>query len=537
MTNNGLTIEQEKLLERLPGSHLDGVRFNESKACLVGTREQLIHDICMWIDSTTQECILWLSGPAGSGKSSVANSVAMIFDRRKHLGACFCFNHDTEGLNSPNNHFGNLCYQLAHFDKGLRSKVLPVIETMGHVGGSSLHTQAKKLIVETTHAANLKGPVVVVIDALDESGTRQTRNELLNAIAAEFPKLPQSVRVIITSRDEPDIDNLLCQCSKKMHMNSTMGTAKDIASYIQHRMKIIQQHSCLPPSWPSADKLQKLNSQAEQLFIWASVACNFVEDGNPVRQLNHLLNVSNVAGGSSLTQLDRLYTRILENAFSGEELEDFHYVVGSIVAVNVPLTQNGLDSLLGLGDEGGDTPVVLPDGHLIYLFSSFTILSLLQSILIGDIGDTVGRQIPVRLLHPSLHDFLTCRAERHLRINLLEQNTILAFRCLTVMNSMLKYNICGILDPSLLNNEIPNLHQQIDDCINEALHYSCCHFAYHLAEMSDPNANIIEVLKKFIFQHLLHWIEVMSLVGEISRAENCLQVLAKWIKVRITTQH
>jgi hypothetical protein len=134
--------------------------------------------------------------------------MAMIFDSRKCLGACFRFNRDTEGLNNANNLFGNLCYQLVHFDKGLRSKVLPVIETMGHVGGSSLQTQARKLIVDTTHAANLRGPVVVIIDALDESGNKQTRCDILHAIAVEFPKLPQSVRVIITSRDEPDIHDL-----------------------------------------------------------------------------------------------------------------------------------------------------------------------------------------------------------------------------------------------------------------------------------------------------------------------------------------
>jgi hypothetical protein len=73
--------------------------------------------------------------------------------------------------------------------------------------------------------------------------------------------------------------------------------------------------------------------------------------------------------------------------------------VGSIVVVKVPLTQVGLDSLLGLGDQDGQTSGAQPDGKPINLFSSFTVLSPLRSILIGDIGNTVGTQSPIRLLH------------------------------------------------------------------------------------------------------------------------------------------
>jgi hypothetical protein len=322
-------------------------------------------------------------------------------------------------------------------------------------------------------------------------------------------------------------------------MNDIMGTAEDIASYIKHRMEgIVQQHSHLSIGWPGEVKLQELNCRAEQLFIWASVACNFVEDGrNPARQLSKLLNVSGVIGrvaGSSLTHLDLLYTRVLENGFSGEDgLEDFHYVVGAIAAVIIPLTQIGLDALIGL--EGGEKPVALPDGHLIHLSSSSTVLSPLRSILMGEFDGTGTRQSPVQLLHPSLHDFLTSHAEEHFRINCLEQHRILAYRCLTVMNSRLKYDICSTVDPYLLNSDIQDQHQHSNDCINEAVHYSCCYFAYHLVEVSDLNENLVQVLETFISQHLLHWVEVMSLVGEISRAEKCLQFLAKWMKVGIHT--
>jgi len=168
----GSTLEEfsaSELLDRLPGSRLNGVKFDESYACFPGTRKMLLDDIHKWVDSPNQKCVPCLSGRAGSGKSSVANSTAIFFDRLGRLGASFRFNRDTEGLNTPNFLFGNLCHQLVHFSKDVRSKTLPIIESMGYVGGSSLQTQAKMLIVDTTNAAELMGPPVVIVEIRDKA--------------------------------------------------------------------------------------------------------------------------------------------------------------------------------------------------------------------------------------------------------------------------------------------------------------------------------------------------------------------------------
>ena len=356
------------MLDRLPGSNLDGVKFDQSLACLNGTRRKLLDDICKLLCSPDEKRILWLSGGAGSGKSSVANSIAMLFDGLDRLGGSFRFNRDTEGLNRPDFLFGNLCYQLVHFNKRLRSEVLPVIDTMGRAGGSSLQTQAERLIVGTANAARLVGPIVVVIDALDECGDKKTRKGLLLAISTELPKLPRSIKFFITSRDEHDIRSHLKGCSQELRMDDAEGTTDDIASYITHRVETIRKKSNIRPGWPTVNQLEELHRRAGNLFIWASVACNVIGDGrNPVGQLNKLLAATNVGGEtrhSSLAQLDMLYESILKSGFpdENEDLEDFHYVIGTIVAVAEPCTPTGLDSLLGVGDGTGGEPVVLPDG-------------------------------------------------------------------------------------------------------------------------------------------------------------------------------
>jgi WD40 repeat protein len=221
-----------------------------------------------------------------------------------------------------------------------------------------------------------------------------------------------------------------------------------------------------------------------------------------------------------------LYGSILEAAFpdKNDDLKDVRYIIGTIVAVDEPCTQTGLDSLLGLGDEAGSGPVVLPGNHFIYPSSSKLIISSLASIL------RTGMDGRVHLHHPSLYDFLTVRADPQFRIDLLKQKEILAFRCLVTMNSRLKFNICNVQNASLLNTEVEDLPDRIKDYLPDALRYSCRFFAHHLADMRDLDGMVRNAWEEFVSKHLLHWMEAMSWLGQINETETSLRVLAAWMK-------
>ena len=57
---------------------------------------QLVDDILGHIHDLRPDspCILWLSGPAGTGKSSMANSIAMHMDSLGRLAASFHFDRN-----------------------------------------------------------------------------------------------------------------------------------------------------------------------------------------------------------------------------------------------------------------------------------------------------------------------------------------------------------------------------------------------------------------------------------------------------------
>ena len=102
---------------------------------------------------------------------------------------------------------------------------------------------------------------------------------------------------------------------------------------------------------------------------------------------------------------------------------------------------------------------------------------------------------------------------------------MLTVRCLQSLNRSLRRNICNLCEDRIdtLVDEIPDL-----SVISEALRYSCLYWAVHLSDaFSRPLADISYALihlDTFANEHLLHWFECLSAIGEL---ETGLKSLAK----------
>jgi hypothetical protein len=504
--------------------------------CLPGTRQQLLDDIVSWAHDPKGRRLFWLSGGAGTGKSSVANSVSDIFSNIGRLGASFRFDRDTDRLNTPDFLFGNIAYQLAYFDKRLKLEVLAALQWYRSIQAFPLQNQARCLIVDTANDADLIGPVVIVIDTLDESGNTDVRAPLLRTLSAAVKALPRYIKLIITSRDEQDIRSTLADIGEGRNLNNAAGTSDDILAFIRTEMSSLRKiQRRLGQDWPGLDTEQKLTQLASGLFIWASVACKFISDGNAKAQLSTLLR--NVAtSGTSLGKLDQLYLHILQQAYATKavgSLDALRYVVGSILLLKDPLSEAALDTLLGLDDRLLERPLSLPHGVSIGLTSSETIISSLRSMLCLDGG-------PIRILHPSVFDFFTSPqrcSDPCFRIDKATYNQVLASRCLAVMNEQLKMDICGLSDYTTLNSDVTDLHGRLTLCIPESLRYACRFFAQHICDSSNPGETITDTLNLFLTSNSLHWIEAMSLLGDISQAEESLAKFSECLTVHIALNH
>ncbi|KAL5504992.1 hypothetical protein ACEPAH_7655 [Sanghuangporus vaninii] len=176
--------------------------------CLPGTRTTILEEIYRWLFSaTTEEAaaknILWLSGPAGCGKSAISMTVSERCLSVGQRGAYLFFEH-VHG--HPNSVISTIAFWLACFDKTIRDNVVKAVESYNGIASSSLHAQFKKLLLKPLSAAesSIRGPVIVIIDGLDKLTPGTTRDELLRLMREEFPRLPSTFRFLVTSRTDLD---------------------------------------------------------------------------------------------------------------------------------------------------------------------------------------------------------------------------------------------------------------------------------------------------------------------------------------------
>ena len=503
------TAEDERL-DRMPGATLFSVEYDKHKACLAGTRTELLNDIEQWIHSEGEcERILWLAGPAGTGKSSVANSVAQKMDSLGRLAASFRFDRG-QAERTPGMLIGNLCRQMARFHNSIKGSMLAAVERYGPGGSMPCASQAAKLFVDPILDANIVGPILIVIDAIDESGKDDpfaggtSRKDLVTTIVTEFIRLPSCVKVLITSREEGCIIDLMpgCQSCRRLPIADTHGVEGDIQRFIETEMGDIRNRG---PDWPGVEMIQMLTQYANGLFIWAAVACNLVKNAR-----NPDLQMKKIPHTRRLDALNSLYMTVVTQSLVGiesdsDERNNWIQVIGTIAAVREPLTVVEMDALLGLPTESLETTLDYID----------SLLPLLKKD---------GKE-KVQLLHKSVFDFLTTQTT--IPIDVPRRRQDLAVDCLTYMNRNLRYDMSWISvsesNPGTGSNE---------GCNTSALRYACRNFSQHLSESTCQHPALpTSELGIFLRKHLLHWFEVMAWLKGSYEAEESLKLLSTCLSV------
>jgi hypothetical protein len=135
----------------------------------------------------------------GSGKLTFANTIVSRYMDMGLLGVSFRFSKNIDGRNLRTLLFRNIAYQLAFFNSQFRKHLLLAIDRHEPMGNYPLRDQLEMFIIKPLHEVAFLSPVLVVIDALDECGTEQERNDLLEAIAKDLSSLPNFVKVLVTS--------------------------------------------------------------------------------------------------------------------------------------------------------------------------------------------------------------------------------------------------------------------------------------------------------------------------------------------------
>jgi hypothetical protein len=269
--------------------------------------------------------------------------------------------------------------------------------------------------------------------------------------------------------------------------------------------------------------MSKLIGQCGRLFIYAATVVRYIMDpcGSPSRRLS---NITSQSATGFQASIDDLYGQILEQACTGMEQDEISEIRGFallIVFLQMPLTIKAIASL-------SETKIRADELR--------QCLSPLNSVV--NVPDK--EEATVTLFHASFFDFVTdptrCAAERCRSFKALvtsEGHEQLALKCLLHMNGLLKYNICGV--PKEVTTSCRTRTNSPDNVgkISESLKYSCLYWAAHLAGLQPglPGTRIAAALRDFLRTHLLHWIECLSVLGELKVGIQSLQIASATLSV------
>ncbi|KAF9892981.1 hypothetical protein FE257_000573 [Aspergillus nanangensis] len=463
-------------IEKLPIA--ENAAYNSSLGetkpfCLPNTRVEILRAISDWCQDDTSPCIFWLSGMAGTGKSTIARTVAENFSTQGNIAVSFFFSRGGGDLASPVKFVTTLAAQLANRQPLLKWYIGQAIQSNPEVISEGLASQWRQLILEPMKKLGEEPfdfkSFTVTIDALDECEGEEDVTRILNQLSqfAQIQKL--KIRVFITSRPETRIrvdfgrmaDSVRRQL--RLHDIESSITEGDIRVYLSHALGEIARYRTAPPGWPGENEVHRLAAQASGLFIYAATACRFISKKHrpPADLLALFLNNSQGANVKSAHKsLDSLYIQIVIKSLFGsfedddedireEIIESFKDIVGPILLLFDTLPISAYSNLIDAEET-----------HLV------SFLAELSSVL--DIPE--DKEAPIQLLHPSFRDFLTssnrCPAE---------------------------YLIDG-----------PEIHKVVAEaCIRHIL-------------MSNIELFENGRLHNFLKVHLLHWLEAQSWMGDIT---------------------
>ena len=508
-------VERELLKELKP---LGSARVDPMRACLPGTRTDIIGDILDWSQrQDVSEGLLWVHGHAGLGKSSIATSVCQRLNDKNLLAAEFFCKRDDSDRRNPQQVFTTIIYGLALVHRELAESVAAAIKKDPRLCSSPIPIQYDSLIekpLQMTFKEYPSANFVVVVDALDECGDKDSRQQLL-AYFLRMSKLVSWLKIIITSRPDTDIKSFfggrtISGVSRKNLYD--YNAFSDIESFIQQRMLVSDNLEHLPLNATSL-----LARRADGLFIWAKTACELILSDHDPRSLFDQI-IAGTGLGEETSSLDTLYTTAIENTLGASAAKNTQHIqqyLGAIIvcSTRTPLSVASLCDLLDIKEKKS----VLQ-----------SVVNSLGSVLYTD--HTKGGV--VRVYHHSFTDYMTTSAPPAIRVDMVRQNTKFARCCLEIMLHGLKFNLCGLETSHLSNDQVlnPDLTTRIHDATSLHLRYSCLYWTSHLTKAD--SGEVEDLLKKFLLQPtMLYWIEVLSLLGKLDVAMYSALELSKWSKV------
>ena len=511
---------------------LKNVGWDSGRTCFRGTRNGVINDVVQWASNSEESGtvknsrIYVLQGPHGCGKSSIAHSVAQAFHLQNRLGAAIFLDERTKEITESQILSTTIASQLAAYDQNIREAIAAKIKADASLARADVERQFRDLIVSATKGLALIGPICIVIDGLEKIGNSAEQLRLLTAIADYFPKLPSNFRLLLTSEHgytSEDIAQLMPDCIIKEITFNDEGIKVDYSEHVLQILRhLFSKKLKLADKYNIEDLRDQFIARSMGMYFWISTAFQFLllcPDGDECIISKNILSTK--LPRTQEVAMDQLF-RIILTCIPG-----VHFICQTLMRSSKPLSLQDLYPRVSVS--ASQSTYHSP------------MLDMMQTFLIEHGRDEADNLLFT--IHPGLEDFLTSSRRCHgttFYVDRLDPTPTLSManNCFDLMERGLRRNICNLDDVTVLNEEILDRDKRIDEYIPGILQYACGNWIFYLEGLDsdckqDNTTSALERLGTFLSNHLLHWIECMSLLGWADVISTSLDRLSSWLAVSI----
>ncbi|KAL5631871.1 hypothetical protein ACGC1H_000043 [Rhizoctonia solani] len=497
-------------------------RYNSAEAhvvqrreCTPNTREQVLLDLKDWKDKSGGENVCWMNGMAGTGKTTITNTLCSTLDQNYELGASFFCTRSLPACRDVKLILPTIAYQLARFSDPFRGALLQVLDRDPDVHTKVLRVQFQRIILEPLRdvKGSLPTNLVVVIDALDECDDGNGVEQILVVLLENASELP--VKFLVSSRPEYHIRHQIGKSNRRtqitLHELDERMVKADIETYLKTEIALMS----IPLT---TEQLEDLVKRAGVLFIYAATVLRYITDGDPLERLNTVLQASNIAQGTSkkTKEIDGLYEAVLVSALGNPRLESsekqrMELVLHTVVCAQEPLTVEALAGLLGF-NSSKVVAALKPLWSVLHVSERHDI----------DRVNILHASFPEYMLDPRRSGQFTCNVELH-------HGKLADFCFRRIGRNIPQFNICKLESSYRFDADVTQIEEKVKQMIPMDLLYASQYWAEHLClgGKSDERAT---ALHHFLSKRLLLWMEVLNLTKRIEKSTRLVEKAISWLQ-------
>ncbi|KAF5313767.1 hypothetical protein D9619_013678 [Psilocybe cf. subviscida] len=309
------------------GAPYDAAAREDVPKCHEYTRVAIVDGIHHWAYSLEPGAysLMWMYGPAGSGKTTIMQTVAEMFNKEGSLAVSFFFSRISAARPRDKERFAvTIAHQLSRCIPALQQPMAGALSDTA-ILTKTLAQQLDALVIgplQSLQPANSAARYIFMVDGLDECDGDPAQRDVLNLLEYLLHQIGHRIRILVASRSLSHIQSFFAQrhigeITQTTPLDNDYKSDEDVTRFLNTEFaRVRAEHpsrSGLVSEWPSLSDIGILVKRASGQFVYASVVMKYIADHgrHPDESLQTIIGLTADDRARPYEALDAMYSQVL----------------------------------------------------------------------------------------------------------------------------------------------------------------------------------------------------------------------------------